>query len=263
MKYIVGDKVKVRSDLERLKYYGTNCVVDQMLPFCGKIVTIEKISGIEYKIEGCSYNWTDEMFEEKVSTDSIPDKTSPKYKIGDKVRVIENLCITSMPEPISIVPNMLVYSGKIVTISGINSRLSRIIYSIKEDGNTYDWPESILEPIKAIDSNYIPCVGDKVLIREDLISGKCYDGIGFTMEMIPYCNTILTITKVNPYNISKGKGQFIVAENIFTWSSEMVKMKVQDEFNPELSNKVENTFPEVKDEQFLIISKTKPKLFLI
>lgn len=74
MKYKVGDKVRVRSDLEKGKLYRMedgsegDCAVGKMLKFAGKEVTISKIIGGEYIVEECErdfffYYWTDEMFE--------------------------------------------------------------------------------------------------------------------------------------------------------------------------------------------------------
>jgi len=68
-KYKVGDKVRVRSDLERHKFYSMkdgmlkNSVVDDMFKLRGKIVTIKEFSFGQYCIEECGYYWTDEMFE--------------------------------------------------------------------------------------------------------------------------------------------------------------------------------------------------------
>lgn len=43
MKYKVGDKVKVRSDLKVGKDYGEHDFVHDMFKFVGKIVTIESV----------------------------------------------------------------------------------------------------------------------------------------------------------------------------------------------------------------------------
>lgn len=72
MKYKVGDKVKVRSDLvvEEKRYYmehdpSVGDVVNaRMKSLAGKVVTISGITSYEkYCIEEMGYNWTDEMFE--------------------------------------------------------------------------------------------------------------------------------------------------------------------------------------------------------
>lgn len=68
MKYKVGDKVRVRKDLTLGKRYAMNdselkdSVVEEMMEFAGKIVTIKRAEE-KYRIEGCDYNFTDEMLE--------------------------------------------------------------------------------------------------------------------------------------------------------------------------------------------------------
>lgn len=63
MKYKVGDKVKVRSDLRVGKSYGEHTFVHDMFKFMGKIVTIESVWEQGYRIEEDAFWWTDEMLE--------------------------------------------------------------------------------------------------------------------------------------------------------------------------------------------------------
>lgn len=65
MKYKVGDKVRVRSDLKNVDSYkiygvGTNKEMERM---AGKIVTIDSVGSDCYKVKECNYVWTDKMFE--------------------------------------------------------------------------------------------------------------------------------------------------------------------------------------------------------
>ena len=65
MKYQVGDKVLVRSDLEEDKTYGDEVVISDMLYFKGKIVTIEHVdypNHYRIKEDPDQWHWTDEMF---------------------------------------------------------------------------------------------------------------------------------------------------------------------------------------------------------
>lgn len=64
MKYKVGDKVKVRSDLKAYEIYGSNMLTKSMEKFVGKTVTISDVGITGYAIEemGVAY-WTDEMLE--------------------------------------------------------------------------------------------------------------------------------------------------------------------------------------------------------
>ena len=70
MKYKIGDKVLVRSDLEEGKTYGDEVVMSDMLYFKGKIVTIEHVDHPNHyriKEDLDQWHWTDEMFNEKES----------------------------------------------------------------------------------------------------------------------------------------------------------------------------------------------------
>ena len=71
MKYKVGDKVRVREDLEVSKEYGNDYVINSMLSLKGKIVTICNIDVDEYKIKEDfqKHWWPEEMFSGKVSED--------------------------------------------------------------------------------------------------------------------------------------------------------------------------------------------------
>lgn len=65
MKYKVGDKVKVRSDLKAYEIYGSNMLTKSMEKFAGKTVTISGVGITSYAIEEMEVAyWTDEMLEQ-------------------------------------------------------------------------------------------------------------------------------------------------------------------------------------------------------
>lgn len=64
MKFKVGDKVRVREDLEINKMYGNYGFIKEMAHLKGEIVTIEEILKSGYRIKEEYYMWTDEMLEE-------------------------------------------------------------------------------------------------------------------------------------------------------------------------------------------------------
>ena len=68
MKYKVGDKVKIRTDLDiNTVYNGWDCSRDMVL-FGGRIATIVKCYDDSYHIDidNEDYNWTDKMFENEI-----------------------------------------------------------------------------------------------------------------------------------------------------------------------------------------------------
>ena len=66
MKYKVGDKVKIREDLDTDKIYDSWDCSEDMAQCGGKIATIVRCCDDSYKIDVDDklYNWTDGMFEE-------------------------------------------------------------------------------------------------------------------------------------------------------------------------------------------------------
>lgn len=64
MKYKVGDKVKVRSDLKCEEYYGGVPFHPEMKRFKGMELTIARVNnGGYYEVFETLYNFTDEMLE--------------------------------------------------------------------------------------------------------------------------------------------------------------------------------------------------------
>ena len=127
MKYKIGDKVLVRSDLEEGKIYGDEVVMSDMLFFRGKIVTIEHVDHpccYRIKEDPDQWHWTDEMF--------IP---VTKYNIGDKVLVRKDLIIGTQYGSNTFNLDMYPFKGEIVTIYDIVNNE----YRIKEDSQNCFW----------------------------------------------------------------------------------------------------------------------------
>jgi hypothetical protein len=98
MKYKVGDKVRVRKDLERMKVYGGKLSDDFMTFFRGRIVTIveDNCVGDVYRIkeDGERCSWTDEMFEGLAN-----EAPSITRRINNKNNVINGLTNTDAIKP--------------------------------------------------------------------------------------------------------------------------------------------------------------------
>lgn len=82
MKYKVGDKVKVRSDLKAYEIYGSNMLTKSMEKFAGKTVTISGVGITSYEIEEMKVAyWTDEMLE------PVEELTAEEL-----AKIISNIC---------------------------------------------------------------------------------------------------------------------------------------------------------------------------
>lgn len=93
MKYKIGDKVKVREDIEAWdKYYGCEHATPPMVKFAGKLVTISERYDIfkVYNIDddGGVWAWTDEMFEEVPKGDTV-------VEVSNEVHTPDKLVITT------------------------------------------------------------------------------------------------------------------------------------------------------------------------
>lgn len=78
MKYKVGDKVRVRKDLEEYGHYGKYSANRNMAELHGSIVEIKKVENEEqrYEIDDNLYYWTDEMFEGSVEDELTAELTA-------------------------------------------------------------------------------------------------------------------------------------------------------------------------------------------
>ena len=67
MKFKIGDKVRIKKDLQPHQDYGEETLVPEMMALVGKVVTIKQVYSAGYTVEEdlADWNWTDEMFEGK------------------------------------------------------------------------------------------------------------------------------------------------------------------------------------------------------
>ena len=75
MKYKVGDKVRVRKDLEPGNFYGKDYYISSMDKFKGEKCVITEIWDQSYQINNFGYWWSEEMFE------SVDDEKVLEYAL--------------------------------------------------------------------------------------------------------------------------------------------------------------------------------------
>lgn len=171
-KYKPGDMVTVRDDLDRWSIYhmadGSNSMemTDQMLTKRGKVVKIKSVTKTgKYMIEGSIFPWVDEMFKDKPETKTTSDDKSPRFKVGDKVRVRKDLkCgeyyMRDGETKDSFIGDMKELMGKVVTIDKITESGK---YRIVE--HRYNWTDEMFEPdvvkIEKVEKRE-PKVGDRI-----------------------------------------------------------------------------------------------------
>lgn len=89
-----------------------------------------------------------------------------KYKVGDKVRVREDLSIDKMYDGCYFAPSMTVFLGKTVTIRRVRENINR--YEIEEDYGGWNWTDSMFEPLESENSTDETNVSDEwVLCKDD------------------------------------------------------------------------------------------------
>lgn len=94
MKYKVGDRVRIRSDLEESIKYGADIAVDEMCTLRGQVVTISEVYSETgyYSIEEdkCYFCWTDEMFKGFVTNGELIRSMSDEELANWLVEVYKN-----------------------------------------------------------------------------------------------------------------------------------------------------------------------------
>ena len=145
MKYDVGDKVKVKTNLlvvadqassEKYKY-SKIAINEDMAQYMGKTMTVFGIVDDVYLMEEdkCLNGWTEDMLEDIV--------IERKYKVGDKVVVRVDLKtfgeIGELYGGYSATKTMIEFAGKVVTISKVDYDH----YKIEDDKGSYNWTDEM------------------------------------------------------------------------------------------------------------------------
>ena len=139
-KFEVGDKVRIKSNISTSKKYNGGCrVTEEMFDKIGDIETIKHVGAhmgngeARYTISNSDYFWTDDMLERV--------ENSMKYKVGDKVKIRENLVVDKRYGNEDFVSGMIHMRGKEATISEVYKGVK--LYRIKECD--YSWTDEMFE----------------------------------------------------------------------------------------------------------------------
>lgn len=147
-----------------------------------------------------------------------------KYKIGDKVKIREDISRKDIIDGFFITEGMLKYRGEVLTISGFNNKVYRFAeLSVRENDSVF-FTDHMMTPVLASKPKHK--VGDKVTVRRGMDSSKKYGGVSiipfmreqggktFTIEEIDY-----TTFKVPTYRF-KDEGCY--------WTDAMLEDRIED-----------------------------------
>lgn len=136
------------------------------------------------------------------------------FQVGDKVVVREDLMEHKTyggrdGATNTAVDDMLALKGKVVTISSIRNGQYRI-----EEGQ-YNWTEGMFAGALVTKDFYD--IGDKVLVRDDLVDGKIYGNASFEDGMSPLLGQVATIKEVD------GDSDYQLEGSIYYyWTNDMI-----------------------------------------
>ena len=100
-----------------------------------------------------------------------------RYKVGDKVRIREDLIIGELYDDFTFVDDIIKYKGKVATITSV--RLFIDCYSIDLDNGTWRWTDEMFEDVENTSKNvdigyYLEYCGHRV-IKNVYYGGYAHD----------------------------------------------------------------------------------------
>jgi hypothetical protein len=143
MGFKVGDKVTINKGLNAGAHYDRVYCNSDMAKMGGKTFTITNLlDGGKFELEGQCWSWNDTM---------VSPVTNYKYKVGEKVRVKENLRsdvsygMYDSYETDTFVGQMRQFAGKIVTIDEMASGKYRMA-----ECEGWNFTDEMLEPVQEV-----------------------------------------------------------------------------------------------------------------
>lgn len=224
-----GMKVKLRKDLVAGQMYGSDCWITDMKKPGSEVVVDHIIEDDRFCVKGSLYNYTVDMLESPVK---LSDTKSRDFKVGDRVRLREDLKAGVMYDGLTYLDSML-KPGTETTIKerltgtgnvGLASDESSYIYSpamlehVEEKQNISEKPSVSLAEKEEIRSRL--GVGDVVKIREDIKDNQLYGGIEYQRGMVAGGRTakitsVIAFSENSAYTLDKDKKNSYYNINMF------------------------------------------------
>lgn len=224
-----GMKVKLRKDLVAEQMYGSDCWIAGMVKPGSEVVVDRITKDDRFYIKGCFFNYTVDMLENPVK---LSDMVSRDFKVGDRVRLREDLKAGVMYDGLTYLETML-KPGTETTIDKrfadtgnvtLASDESSYIYSpamlehVEEKQNISEKPSVPLSEKEEIRSRL--GVGDVVKIREDIKDNQLYDSYFYRRGMIAGGRTakitsVITLGGIPAYWLDKDKKGSYYSINMF------------------------------------------------
>lgn len=152
MEYKIGDVVKVREDLQVGEIYGKCNVMEGMLKYRGTLHTINYIDDDgDYSLKSINnsedrtyYSWHKDMLEPVTIKNNL-EENNMGYKVGDVVRIKNNLQVGEKYGKCNVIEPMLKFKGTVDTIEKIDKDGD---FELADKNNPYSWNKDMVEPIK-------------------------------------------------------------------------------------------------------------------
>lgn len=227
-----GMKVKLRKDLVAGQMYGSDYWITDMKKPGSEVVVKSIVDDDKFFIKGGFYCYTVDMLESPVK---LSDTKSRDFKVGDRVRLREDLKAGVMYDGLTYLDSMLkpgtettIYdiitgSGNVL-LADPETGKSSYIYSpamlehVEEKQNISEKPSVSLAEKEEIRSRL--GVGDVVKIREDIKDDQLYGGIEYQRGMVAGGRTakitsVIAFSENSAYTLDKDKKNSYYSINMF------------------------------------------------
>ena len=217
-----GMKVKLRKDLVAEQMYGSDCWITDMMKPGSEVVVERIIEDDKFYVKGSFYNYTVDMLEIPVK---LSDMVSRDFKVGDRVRLREDLKVGVMYDGLTYLNSML-KPGTETTIRGLVTGSGNVLLTDSETGkSSYIYSPAMLERVEEkqniSEKPSVPLsekeeirsrlgVGDVVKIREDIKDNQLYDSFEYRRGMIAGGRTakitsVIAFSDNSAYTLDKDK----------------------------------------------------------